>query len=104
MEDRYNIIDATSTQTLWICKVCVGVSKLLNFNQRITMAKSTKIASRRAFVKAAAVGGVAVAGLISGCGKKTVKQSEVIKGKSKKQEILYRSDTKAWKAYFAVAK
>lgn len=64
-----------------------------------------KILSRRAFVKAAAVGGVAVAvGSLAGCGKKGVAQSEVIKGKSKKQEILYRGDTKAWQAYFAVAK
>lgn len=64
-----------------------------------------KILSRRAFVKATAVGGVAVAvGSMSGCGKKSVAQSEVIKGKSKKQEILYRGDTKAWQAYFAVAK
>lgn len=68
------------------------------------MQNTQKIASRRAFVKAAAIGGIAVAGLVSGCGKKSVKQSEVIKGKSKKQEILYRSDTKAWQAYFAIAK
>lgn len=64
-----------------------------------------KILSRRAFVKAAAVGGVAIAvGSLAGCTKKGVAQSEVIKGKSKKQEILYRGDTKAWQAYFAVAK
>lgn len=68
------------------------------------MQDKRKVASRRAFVKAAAVGGVAMAGLLSGCGEKSVKQSEVIKGKSKKQEILYRSDTKFWRDYFAVAK
>lgn len=64
-----------------------------------------KILSRRSFVKAAALTGAAVAvGSLAGCGKKGVAQSEVIKGKSKKQEILYRGDTKHWQAYFAVAK
>ncbi|MBR2111798.1 MAG: hypothetical protein IJ950_02415, partial [Helicobacter sp.] len=32
------------------------------------------------------------------------KQKEVIKGKSKKQEVLYRSDTKYWQEYFSVAR
>lgn len=32
------------------------------------------------------------------------KQKEVIKGKSKKQEILYRGDTQYWQSYFSVAK
>lgn len=68
------------------------------------MAKQS-VASRRSFVKAAAIGGAAVAiGSLAGCGKSGITQSEVIKGKSKKKEILYRGDTKHWQAYFAVAK
>lgn len=69
------------------------------------MSKANSVASRRSFVKAAALtGAVVAAGSLTGCGKKEVAQNEVIKGKSKKQEILYRGDTKAWQAYFAVAK
>ncbi len=69
------------------------------------MSKQHSITSRRSFVKAAALTGAAVAvGSLTGCGKKEVAQNEVIKGKSKKQEVLYRGDTKAWQAYFAVAK
>ena len=69
------------------------------------MSKQTNATSRRSFVKAAALTGAAVAvGSLAGCGKKEVAQNEVIKGKSKKAEILYRGDTKAWQDYFAVAK
>lgn len=61
--------------------------------------------SRRGFVKAAALGsvGLAVGSLVSGCSK-GVEQKEVIKGTSKKQEVLHRSDTKYWQEYLAVAK
>lgn len=62
--------------------------------------------SRRTFLKTAGIGGavVAVGSLtLNGCsGEHT--QKEVIKGKSKKQEVLYRSDTKYWQEYFEVAK
>ncbi|TLD97568.1 twin-arginine translocation signal domain-containing protein [Helicobacter jaachi] len=65
-----------------------------------------EIQSRRKFLKAAGVGGAVVAiGSLSlnGCsGEHT--QKEVIKGKSKKQEVLYRGDTKYWQTYFSVAK
>lgn len=60
--------------------------------------------SRRAFLKVAGIGGVGLAiGAMSGCSS-GVEQKEVIKGKSKKQEVLYRSDTKYWQTYFSVAK
>ncbi len=62
--------------------------------------------SRRKFLKTAGIGGVVVAiGSLSlnGCSGEH-KQKEVIKGKSKKQEILYRSDTQYWQTYFSVAK
>lgn len=62
--------------------------------------------SRRAFLKTAGIGGavVAVGSLsLSGCsGEHT--QSEVVKGKSKKQEVLYRGDTQYWQTYYSVAK
>lgn len=62
--------------------------------------------SRRKFLKTAGVGGAVVAiGSLSlaGCsGERT--QKEVIKGKSKKQEVLYRDDTQYWQSYFSVAK
>ncbi|MDE7235086.1 MAG: twin-arginine translocation signal domain-containing protein [Helicobacter japonicus] len=62
--------------------------------------------SRRKFLKTAGVGGAVVAiGSLSlaGCsGERT--QKEVIKGKSKKQEGLYRDDTQYWQSYFSVAK
>lgn len=62
--------------------------------------------SRRKFLKTAGVGGVVVAigslSLNSCSGERT--QKEVIKGKSKKQEILYRGDTQYWQSYFSVAK
>ncbi|MCH5312973.1 MAG: twin-arginine translocation signal domain-containing protein [Helicobacter sp.] len=62
--------------------------------------------SRRQFLKTAGVGGVVVAigslSLNSCSGEHT--QKEVIKGKSKKQEILYRDDTQYWQTYFSVAK
>lgn len=62
--------------------------------------------SRRSFLKRAGVGGavVAVGSLsLAGCsGEHT--QREVIKGKSKKQEVLYRGDTQHWQTYFSVAK
>ena len=65
----------------------------------------SSVTSRRNFVKAAALGGAVVAvGSLAGCSKKGEAQSAVIKGKSKKQEILYRGDTKQWQEYFAVAK
>ena len=66
---------------------------------------SNEVQSRRGFVKAAALGGVglAVGSLVSGCSK-GIEQKEVIKGVSKKQEILHRSDTKYWQEYLAVAK
>ena len=57
-------------------------------------------------MKTAGVGGAVVAiGSLSlaGCsGERT--QKEVIKGKSKKQEVLYRDDTQYWQSYFSVAK
>ena len=69
------------------------------------MSKHSSVTSRRNFVKAAALGGAVVAvGSLAGCSKKVEAQSAVIKGKSKKQEILYRGDTKQWQDYFAVAK
>ena len=69
------------------------------------MSKHNSVTSRRNFVKAAALGGAVVAvGSLAGCSKKVEAQSAVIKGKSKKQEILYRGDTKHWQAYFEVAK
>lgn len=62
--------------------------------------------SRRKFLKTAGVGGAVVAigslSLNSCSGEHT--QKEVIKGKSKKQEVLYRSDTQYWQTYFSVAK
>jgi|InofroStandDraft_1065614.scaffolds.fasta_scaffold03004_17 hypothetical protein len=62
--------------------------------------------TRRKFLKTAGVGGAVVAiGSLSltGCsGEHT--QKEVIKGKSKKQEVLYRDDTTYWQTYFSVAK
>lgn len=64
----------------------------------------TQESSRRAFLKAAGVGGAVVAiGSLGGCSKK-VEQSAVVKGKSRKQEVLYRGDTKYWQTYFSVAK
>lgn len=62
--------------------------------------------NRRNVLKGVAMAGAAIGmgAVLGGCGKKQVAQSEVIKGKSKKQEILYRGDTNAWRAYFAVAK
>ncbi len=71
------------------------------------MSKTQKdIQSRRAFLKRAGVGGVVVAigslSLNGRSGEHT--QKAVIKGKSKKQEILYRSDTQYWQTYFSVAK
>lgn len=64
------------------------------------------IASRRKFLKTAGIGGavVAVGSLgMNGCSGEQA-QKEVIKGKSKKQEVLYRSDTPYWQTYFSVAK
>ncbi len=62
--------------------------------------------SRRQFLKSAGVGGVVVAigslSLNSCSGEHTHK--EVIKGKSKKHEVLYRGDTQYWQTYFSVAK
>lgn len=69
------------------------------------MSNQSKVASRRHFIKAAALGGaVVVAGTMAGCSKKSEAKSAVIKGKSKKSEILYRGDTQHWQAYFEVAK
>lgn len=62
--------------------------------------------ARRSFVKTAALGSAVVAVgsvALGGCSGEH-KQKEVIKGKSKKQEVLYRSDTKYWQEYFSVAK
>lgn len=62
--------------------------------------------SRRSFVKNAALGSAIVAVgsvALGGCSGEH-KQKEVIKGKSKKQEVLYRSDTKYWQEYFSVAR
>lgn len=65
-----------------------------------------EVQNRRDFVKKAGLGVAAIAAgssLLSGCNDK-MEQKEVIKGKSKKQEVLYRSDTKYWQEYLAVAK
>lgn len=62
--------------------------------------------SRRTFLKTAGIGGavVAVGSLsLSGCSEEHI-QSEVVKGKSKKQEVLYRGDTQYWQTYYSVAK
>ena len=49
------------------------------------MSNQSKVASRRHFIKAAALGGaVVVAGTMTGCSNKSKAQSAVIKGKSKK--------------------
>ena len=70
------------------------------------MSKTQEQNSRRSFLKKAGVGGavVAVGSLsLAGCSGGH-EQKEVIKGKSKKQEVLYRSDTQHWQTYFSVAK
>lgn len=62
--------------------------------------------SRRRFLKTAGIGGAVVAAgslSLSGCSKGHT-QSEVVQGKSKKQEVLYRGDTQYWQTYYSVAK
>lgn len=76
------------------------------FTQGDCMTQEHKVSSRRKFLKTAGIGGAVVAvGSLSmnGCSGEHV-QKEVIKGKSKKQEVLYRSDTPYWQTYFSVAK
>ena len=76
-----------------------------SIKRRFQMSKQSSATSRRRFIKGAAItGAVVVAGAMAGCSKKGEAQSAVIKGKSKKKEILYRGDTKQWQEYFAVAK
>lgn len=68
--------------------------------------KEAQKRSRRSFLKTAGVGGaVAAAGTfgLSGCSGGHP-QSEVVSGKSKKQEVLYRGDTQYWQTYYSVAK
>lgn len=70
------------------------------------MSEQENSQTRRAFLKKAGVGGAVVAiGSLSivGCSNEH-SQNEVIKGSSKKQETLYKGDTKYWQAYYAVAK
>lgn len=72
----------------------------------MSQAQDKNLSARRKILKNAGLGAAVVAvGSVafSGC-KSGVEQKEVIKGKSKKQEVLYRSDTKYWQEYFAVAK
>ncbi|MCI6218127.1 MAG: twin-arginine translocation signal domain-containing protein [Helicobacter sp.] len=70
------------------------------------MSNAKNLSTRRAVLKNATLGAAVVAVgsmALSGC-KEGHTQKEVIKGKSKKQEVLYRNDTKYWQEYFSVAK
>lgn len=61
--------------------------------------------SRREFLKTTAKTSVAVAGagvVLAGCGKKGTSEN-LVRGKSPKQEILYRK-TQQWDLYYSVAK
>ncbi|WP_104722279.1 twin-arginine translocation signal domain-containing protein [Helicobacter mesocricetorum] len=61
--------------------------------------------SRREFLKGAAKTSVAVAGVgvvLAGCDKK-IESKNIIRGKSKKEEILYQK-SKQWDLYYSVAK
>ena len=87
-------------------KIGVGVSQIFHKEANMSSAQNNVQSSRRSFVKTAALGGAVVAVgsvALGGCSGEH-KQKEVIKGKSKKQEVLYRSDTKYWQEYFSVAK
>lgn len=88
-------------------KIGVGVSQIFHKEANMSSAQESNVqSSRRSFVKTAALGGAVVAVgsvALGGCSGEH-KQKEVIKGKSKKQEVLYRSDTKYWQEYFSVAK
>lgn len=83
----------------------MGLSLMKHKGDSMSKAQKDHI-SRRKFLKSAGVGGVVVAiGSLSlnGCSGGHA-QKEVIKGRSKKQEILYRDDTQYWQTYFSVAK
>ncbi|MBR7118360.1 MAG: twin-arginine translocation signal domain-containing protein [Helicobacteraceae bacterium] len=60
---------------------------------------------RRSFLKTTAKAGAitAVAGIaITACSNTKVEQKEVVKGKSRKQEVLYQK-SKYWDSYYKVA-
>lgn len=71
------------------------------------MQTDAKKNSRREFLKTTSkIGAVATIGglAVTACSDNATEQSNVVTGKSNKEEILYQSDTKHWREYYLVAK